>query len=427
MRAVTPRAATALGYGGAMEPQRVAVVGAGFAGSAAALFLARAGHEVRVFEAVREPGPVGAGILIQPTGMHVLHRLGLLGEVLSHGHRVERLTCTREGMKTVFDLPYAAYRDGLFGLGLHRGVLFGTLFEAASREAEVLCGRAATGVDEDGTLHFNGAPSERFDLVIVADGARSTLRRSLCPEVRDDVYPFGALWFVGRDDGASPRCLAQHVRGAREMVGLLPTGRAFREDEPLSSLFISVHRERADALKAAGLPALRDRILGLCPRAEGLVDQIDDPEALLFASYRDVRFRRYHRGRVVFLGDAAHAMSPQLGQGSNLALWDAKELARVAEGAASWPEALVAYGDARRAHLRVYQRFTRWLTPFFQSDSRALGWIRDIGFPIAARIPFLRREMLATLAGLKTRLVGGALPVPDYDVGSEPEGSADGG
>ncbi|MBZ0117864.1 MAG: FAD-dependent oxidoreductase, partial [Sandaracinaceae bacterium] len=61
----------------------VAVIGAGTAGSAAALLLARAGHAVTLFEAVLEPKPVGAGIMLQPTGMHVLAELGLLEPILA--------------------------------------------------------------------------------------------------------------------------------------------------------------------------------------------------------------------------------------------------------------------------------------------------------------------------------------------------------
>lgn len=74
-----------------MKPLHIAIVGYGTAGQAAALLLARDGHRVEVFERAPEPGPVGAGFLLQPTGLQVLWELGLLPDVMEHGRRVNRL------------------------------------------------------------------------------------------------------------------------------------------------------------------------------------------------------------------------------------------------------------------------------------------------------------------------------------------------
>ncbi|MFN7699424.1 MAG: FAD-dependent oxidoreductase, partial [Deltaproteobacteria bacterium] len=81
----------------------VGIVGAGTGGSAAALFLARAGHRVTLYERVEHPSPVGAGILLQPTGQAVLARLGLLGVILGRGARIERLRCRSASGRQIFD------------------------------------------------------------------------------------------------------------------------------------------------------------------------------------------------------------------------------------------------------------------------------------------------------------------------------------
>jgi 2-polyprenyl-6-methoxyphenol hydroxylase-like FAD-dependent oxidoreductase len=111
--------------------------------------------------------------------------------------------------------------------------------------------------------------------------------------------------------------------------------------------------------------------------------------------------KQWHGNRVALLGDAAHALSPQLGQGVNLALMDA---ACLADTLKTWPlsEALMRYSELRRRHLRFYQFATRWTTPFFQSNWLPLGWLRDAIFPVINQLPVLRREMTSTMAGGKT-------------------------
>lgn len=90
-----------------------------------------------LFERVENPLPVGAGILLQPTGLAVLRRLGLLQRVLARGERIERLSGHTAGGRMVLDLGYADYREGLHGLGIHRGALFAALWETAAAEPRV--------------------------------------------------------------------------------------------------------------------------------------------------------------------------------------------------------------------------------------------------------------------------------------------------
>lgn len=403
----------------------IGVIGCGFAGSAAALFLARAGHKVTAYEAVDDPKPVGAGIMLQPSGMEVLDALGLLEPVLERGDRVSSLYVERSNDKKLLDLHYAMLDESLFGLGLHRGVLFQTLFSAAQRETvDVRTGvRIARRVyehDRVTLLDAQGVRHGAHELVVVADGARSQVRDHDAPFTRVSRYPWGAMWVIAEDlEGGFDGVLYQRVEGAHKMIGLLPTGRAPRwmdaaltgssTDNALVSLFVSIRTDREGELRAAGLSRFRDRVLSLMPRAEPVVDQIESLDQVLFAPYYDVVMSRWHDDdRVVFIGDAAHATSPQLGQGSNLALCDAMALAR-AFGEIERPthvshprEALRRYQRARRDHLAYYQRATRWLTPFFQHDSRALGALRDFGMPIAATLPFVKREMVRSMCGTKT-------------------------
>jgi 2-polyprenyl-6-methoxyphenol hydroxylase-like FAD-dependent oxidoreductase len=110
----------------------------------------------------------------------------------------------------------------------------------------------------------------------------------------------------------------------------------------------------------------------------------------------------------VLIGDAAHATSPQLGQDANHGLLDAVSLADALAAAPDLPTALALHARTRRRQVRFYQWASWWMTPFFQSDSRALALMRDLTFDRMAPIPWLRREMLRTLAGLKTGVLSAA-------------------
>lgn len=400
------------------SPIDVGVVGAGTAGTAAALLLARAGHRVTIYERVAAPGPVGAGIVLQPTGQAVLQRLGLLGPVLARGARIDRLHCVTGTGRTVVDLDYTPAGPGRFGLGLHRGVLFQTLFEAARTEPGITlrCGvdvRAPVPTVDGVALRTDdGERHGPHDLVVVADGARSQVREHAGLRFRERPYAWGALWHVAPDpDEVYAGELYQVVRGTGSMLGLLPTGRGPEPDSPPQvSLYWSLRADRLAAF-GQGFAAWKAQVLRDDPRAAFLLDRLHDPESLLFAQYRHVDMPRWHGERIVLLGDAAHAMSPQLGQGCNLALVDAAVLADVIAAAPSPTAALPHYTRTRRAHLRYYLWATRALTPFFQSDHGWLGWLRDLGMPIAGKLPWFRRQMCLSMAGHMRGVLRAPLPL----------------
>ena len=408
-----------------MRPLDVGIIGAGTAGSAAAIFLARAGHRVTLYERVPDPKPVGAGITMQPTGLHVLSRLGLYPTILAHGARIDRLLCESKTRRALVDLSYETVGDDLFGLGLHRGVLFEALHAALVREpitirrgveivdlarAQSDAGRASWFVDVHGDRH---GPHQ---LVIVADGARSQLRDDTGTSKRIAPYPWGALWFVGKDlrDPADDvtRTLHQVVDGNQRFLGMLPTGHG-PGPEPgprLVSLFWSIRCDRVEAWRKRGLVPWKEELAALAPESAPVLEQIRSIDQVLFAAYHDVVMHRWSTRSVVYLGDAAHATSPQLGQGCNLALWDAMVLADTLEAEdRDLALALDNYSRARVGHLGFYQLATRLLTPFFQGDDASLGTLRDLAMPIMARLPITNRIMTLTMLGVVDGFLGRTL------------------
>lgn len=413
----------------------IAIIGGGTAGAAAALFLARDGHQVELHERVPEPAPVGAGILLQPTGLAVLRSLGLAETVLSKGAPVYQLYGTSHTGRVVLNLDYTHWLEGACGIGLHRGVLFDALWRALkSTGITVHRGSDIGAVTEeaDGVRLRRGEETlGPYDAVIVADGTRSALRPTLGIRHRAKSYPWGALWAILPDPQEEYRgCLRQWYRRAGQMLGVMPTGSGPDSHIPVVSLFWSLRADRLAAWQSAGLAAWKRDVADLAPEVRGLLARIGRPEQLTWASYSDVVMRRWHHGRVVVIGDCAHAMSPQLGQGANLALIDAQVLADCLRAQADdVPRALASYTRARRSHLRFYQRMSRWLTPVYQSDAWLRPLLRDLFSAPAATLPPLRRQMLDTLVGVKAGLIAGRYrgptePAPGSSLMREPVESA---
>lgn len=390
------------------RPLRIAIIGYGTAGQCAAVLLSGDGHAVEVFEKVPAPGPVGAGFLLQPTGMAVLWQMGLLDAVLAHGARIDRLYGQTAAGRPVMDMRYRELEPRLFGLGVQRGALF-RLLDAAWTQSRVLhAGCAIKTIDHEGGRLQDAAGRWHagFDLIVVADGAGSRLRNEFGRPQLDRPFPWGAQWcLVEQGDWPAPNELGQRYVAARRMIGMLPVGTTPDDPVPRMSFFWSQPLARLEA--AAETEAQwRSAVGEVWPEAAQTLRPIDIPAGLAVARYRDCVLRRWHTGRTVLVGDAAHAMSPQLGQGVNMALLDCLALCEALRSGAALAEALTRYQQQRRRHLRSYHFWSRWLTPLFQSDRDRLADVRDLIFHPLSRLPGGRGQMLRVLTGTRVGWFG---------------------
>lgn len=388
-----------------------AIAGAGIAGLATAILLTRQGQQVSVFEQVADPTPVGAGLLLQPSGQAMLHGLGLLEEVRDKAAVVHSLEGYSGSWKTL-DLHYASVQQAWHGLGIHRASLHQILWNCA-RDLGVTV-HLGNGISDfvpmPGQVLVRHQLGETIvDGLIIANGTRSSLRDRLQLKQTHRPYPWAAYWAVlDKDDWPFPHVLMQRYRGARVMLGILPTGLNPLTKKTCYSLFWSLPKSSLDAYQQAGMAGLVARVAEIWPEVADWLSN-SSQTTVAVAEYADVRLSSYHQQAVVVLGDAAHAMSPQLGQGANMALIDATVLAQCLQQPTPVPqllssddiqEAFAQFSARRRRHIAYYQMASRIMTPLYQSNY-PIGWLRDVGTVVGRHLPPVYRQYMLTLCGAK--------------------------
>ncbi|MEL7188387.1 MAG: NAD(P)/FAD-dependent oxidoreductase [Pseudomonadota bacterium] len=402
-----------------MQRYHIAIAGCGPAGLAAALLLAKQGHQITIYDQFVKAGPVGSGLMLQPTGMAVLHKLGLARKVAHSGARIDGLYGEEEHSKVVLDARYSKLGvPNAFGLGIHRASLFDVLFQAAiALPINFEAGREIAGsftTSKGRCLVFgDGTHSSSYDLIVDASG-----RQTVFDEPGRGALQFGALWAnvpIKPSDPFSGHLLEQRYRRAAQMVGVLPIGSRKDGVGPEAAFFWSLKQSDLPDWQSRPLDEWKAEVCALWPQVEILLDRLEDRDQITFASYSHRTLQPSVQDRLIAIGDAWHSASPQLGQGANMALLDAWSLARGMEQGRTLQEKLRLAVGWRYDHVWLYQWVTALFTPLYQSDTKWQPALRDtLLYPISKTWPASRiqAQLMSGLFGFPLASLG--LSVPDY-------------
>jgi 2-polyprenyl-6-methoxyphenol hydroxylase-like FAD-dependent oxidoreductase len=343
----------------AAQPTAI-VVGGGLAGLASAVSLSQAGWHATVLERAPEFGEVGAGLAITGNGLAALEAIGAAEEVRGAGYQTRAAGYQDPAGRWLLRMPDGpAVRRVTTILGIHRGRLHAALLRAAESadDVELVPGAEVTAV-RSGQLR--GAPASltwrttageharESGLVVAADGVHSTLRAQLFPRA-SSRYSGSSCWRAVIPDTRSGGKLIEMWGPSAEFGAMRVSDRElywfgyFRHPEGVSF---------GDELAAA-----RERFADWSPQIRAVIAATTAGQLMRHdVHYLPGGLHTYVRGRVVMIGDAAHAALPTVGGGASTALEDGVCVGRLIAApvctGADLGTALAAFDQARRRRCR---------------------------------------------------------------------------
>lgn len=346
-----------------MAKRHAEIAGAGIVGLTAAAALGQQGWSVRVHERGDELREIGAGIFLWQNAQRALKGIGAFDEVVRRSQiadawelRDDRLrTVQQEWMFSVDEPLHACLRPDL---------LRGLAMAAEGAGAEILTNSTVAGARADGTLILADGEELKADLVIGADGVNSPVRESLGVTAHySDMRDGASRHLIPRLESDPDRTIFEYWRKQRR-VGVVPCSP--------EHVYIYLACPAWDVEARAQNPDFREHWIESFPHLTDVFERIDDDEG--WYSFKEVRCHSWSLGKVAIGGDAAHGMSPTLGQAACVAMHGAYALAEALERYPNTGDALRAWEVSERPVVDPTQRFSRY---YGYVNARWPAWATD--------------------------------------------------
>jgi 2-polyprenyl-6-methoxyphenol hydroxylase-like FAD-dependent oxidoreductase len=343
------------------QVERILIVGGGIAGLTLATALHQQGFRAELVERSHEWQVVGAGIAVQPNGMRVLRALGLGPAIEEAGTVIEQWDfCDQAGaVLCATDLKELWGEVGPF-IGIARTSLQAVL-RAGAAAVPARLGTSIRSLTQDEQrvqVAFSDGGAANYDLVVGADGIASTVR-ALTLSAAAPVYAGQMVW-----RSLAPICLPgmtrlQFLGGEGCFFGLCPVG------DGQTYGFGNVTMPRFHDALLGRLSRLRERFAAFGEVVQAYLAALTSDEQMHCSPIEWVEHTAWQRGRVVLIGDAAHASSPMMGQGGCLAMEDAWVLAESLREAESIEGALETFVNRRRPRVEWVRQHSRAVAESF--------------------------------------------------------------
>ncbi|WP_274423912.1 FAD-dependent oxidoreductase [Chelativorans sp. YIM 93263] len=370
-----------------MSRSRVAeIAGAGLAGLAAATALAQQGWKVRVHEKGKDLREIGAGIYLWQNALDALRTLGVYDQVATTGVRSEKPRLLQDHKAREVKLRREGDADPEL-IVILRTELHRILAEQAVKEGvEIVTNSRVLGADPEGRLEFPGGYGPKADLVVGADGVFSRVRDSLrLTERIIDLKDGCGRHLIPRmeGDGLSRQRIEMWNGGRR--IGMAAASKEYH--------YVFLCCPEHDTAGRIQQPFNLEAWVDSHPIYEEYLSRLPRHPEEYWRPFFNVFCSAWSRGNVCIVGDAAHGMSPNLGQGACVAIVNATVLARAVAEKNDIPAALAKWEEMERPYIDQTQKMsylygyigTRWPQKLLGLRSRIL--------PIVARTNALQRNL----------------------------------
>lgn len=340
---------------------------------------------MRVHERSERLRTAGAGINLYENGLRVLEALGALEDAVRDGARARLRETRDENDRLLSTHPWGEARV----YGVLRQRLVDALAAAARRAgAEIVTGSEGASALPAGELVLSNGHSVKADLVIAADGVNSRIRDSLGLLARRRFLPDGCIRVLipklAEDEATDGRTI-EYWSGSRRVL-YNPCSR--------THLYLALTMLHADEA-ARALPLRKDVWASSFPRLAPLIERIG--EEARYDRFEYIRLKRWSAGRVAVIGDAAHAIPPNIGQGAGCAMMNALSLAVYLDEFSGTEQALAAWERAERPLTNHTQRISLlfgmpafWpprLRELFYSAAARSRWLTEMRTRTARHVP----------------------------------------
>lgn len=359
---------------------KIAIIGGGIGGLTTAAALHKIGIEADVYEQASAFKPLGAGIGIGSNAMLALQKIGVAEEIIKAGMPLYEQRFLNETFKVMNTIDYSLLKEkfGEENIAIQRADLHEALYQAVD-PAYIYFNQGVTDFtqEDDGvTVTFNDREEKKFDYVIAADGIHSIFRRKLVPTSQARYANYTCWRGTTKNVGDVPLHISSEAWSKRGRFGWAPLANgdvywfacvnAWEQDEYYRSM-----NKAGVAHLFAHFPAPVERLI-----AEAYDDSYLHHDLYDITPLDDFAF-----GRILLLGDAAHATTPNMGQGAGQAIEDAYELMLALEVAPQFPAAFARYNERRVGKTKKVIQLSRQIGWAAQWDHPGLVAFRDTVFP----------------------------------------------